>query len=102
MLTVARRGCRTKGRRNALREPAWLEVPVSRPAERVKPMETQLPDRRSVAERENKILIATAVGLGCLILLCLVIVGVAVVMALVWTAEGTLGPSGLAPLVRLA
>ena len=39
-------------------------------------------------------MIGVAAGLGCLLLLCLIIAGVAALLALTWTLQGDLGPGG--------
>jgi hypothetical protein len=51
-------------------------------------------DHRMAAERENKLLIGVAAGLGCVLVLCLVIAVLAALMALYWTLQGQLGPAG--------
>jgi hypothetical protein len=54
---------------------------------------TQLPlDHSAAAERENKLLVGVAVGLGCAIVLCALLSVAAVIAALVWTLQGQLGP----------
>jgi hypothetical protein len=56
---------------------------------------TQQPiDHATAAERENKLLIGVAAGLGCVIVLCLVIAVVVTLLALYWTLLGQLGPGG--------
>lgn len=54
-------------------------------------------DRLTPAEREGRLLLTVAVGLGCLIVLCLALVAVAGGLALIWTLEGQLGPESLLP-----
>ncbi|HNS03802.1 MAG TPA: hypothetical protein PKM78_15630 [Anaerolineae bacterium] len=51
-------------------------------------------DHSSAAKRENKMLIGVAVGLGCAIVLCLVISVLVILLALYWTLLGQLGPGG--------
>ena len=51
-------------------------------------------DHAAEAKRESRLLIGVAAGLGCLLLLCLVIAGVAALLALTWTLQGDLGPGG--------
>ncbi|MEA3337091.1 MAG: hypothetical protein U9R25_14370 [Chloroflexota bacterium] len=51
-------------------------------------------DHRAAAEQENKVLLITAGGLGCFLLLCIILSALIVLAALVWTLEGNLGPSG--------
>ena len=54
---------------------------------------TQQPiDHETAAERENKMLIGVAAGLGCVIVLCLAIAVVVTLLALYWTLLGQLGP----------
>jgi hypothetical protein len=56
---------------------------------------TQQPiDHATAAKRENKLLISVAAGLGCVIVLCLVIAVVVTLLALYWTLLGQLGPGG--------
>lgn len=56
---------------------------------------TQQPvDHATAAERENKMLIGVAAGLGCVIVLCIVICVVVTALALYWTLLGQLGPDG--------
>ena len=38
-------------------------------------------------------MIGIAVGLGCLLVLCLIVAGVATLLAGIWTLQGTLGPA---------
>jgi len=66
-------------------------------------------DHAAAAKRESRLLIGAAAGLGCLLLLCLVIASMAVLLALIWTLQGQLGPassslvpSGLQLVVRFA
>jgi hypothetical protein len=56
-------------------------------------------DHTAAARKESRLLIGIAAGLGCLLVLCLVIAGVAGLLAGLWTLQGTLGPGGgsLAP-----
>ncbi len=67
---------------------------------------TQQPiDHSTAAEQENKMLIGVAAGLGCVIVLCLVIAVVVTLLALYWTLLGQLGPGGssaIAPLLAAA
>ena len=51
-------------------------------------------DHAAAAKRESRLLIGVAVGLGCLLLLCLIVAGVAALLALIWTLQGQLGPGG--------
>ena len=51
-------------------------------------------DHAAAAKRESRLLIGVAAGLGCLLLLCLIIAGVAALLALTWTLQGDLGPGG--------
>lgn len=51
-------------------------------------------DHSAVAERENKLLVRVAVGVGCLLALCLAIACVTALLALYWTLKGQLGPGG--------
>lgn len=57
-------------------------------------------DHEVAAERESKLLIGVAGGLGCVLALCLVTTVVVVILALIWTLQGQLGPGGgAAPLL---
>ncbi len=56
-------------------------------------------DHAAAAKRESRFLIGAAAGLGCLLLLCLVIACVAALLALIWTLQGQLGPGGSSSLV---
>ena len=49
-------------------------------------------DHAAAAKRESRLLIGVAAGLGCLLLLCLIIAGLAALLALFWTLQGQLGP----------
>lgn len=49
-------------------------------------------DHTAAAEKESKLLIGVAAGLGCALLLCTLLGVAAVVAALVWTLQGQLGP----------
>ncbi|HSN76115.1 MAG TPA: hypothetical protein VL334_13650 [Anaerolineae bacterium] len=51
-------------------------------------------DHNVAAERESKLLIGVAAGLGCVLVLCLVIAVLVVFLALLWTLQGQLGPGG--------
>jgi hypothetical protein len=51
-------------------------------------------DHSTAAERENKMLIGVAAGLGCVIALCLVVAVLVTLLALYWTLLGQLGPGG--------
>jgi hypothetical protein len=51
-------------------------------------------DHAAAAKRESRLLIGVAAGLGCLLLLCVIITAVAGFMALTWTLQGHLGPGG--------
>jgi hypothetical protein len=53
-------------------------------------------DHTTAAERESKLLIGVAAGLGCVIVLCLVMAVLVVFLALLWTLQGQLGPGGSA------
>lgn len=61
-------------------------------------------DHSTVAERENKLLLRVAAGLGCVLVLCLIITVLVVFLALYWTLQGQLGPGGdsAAPLLLAA
>ena len=65
-------------------------------------------DHAAAAKRESRLLIGVAAGLGCFLLLCLAITSMAVLLALIWTLQGQLGPgsslvpTGLQPVVRFA
>ena len=56
-------------------------------------------DHAAAAKRESRLLMGVAAGLGCFLLLCLIVTAVAGLMALTWTLQGNLGPggSGLGP-----
>lgn len=56
-------------------------------------------DHAAAAERESKLLIGIAGGLGCVLVLCLVIAVVVVILALIWTLQGQLGPGGAGPVI---
>ena len=49
------------------------------------------------AERESRLLLFTAAGLGCLLLACILIALIILGLALFWTVQGQLGPGGLLP-----
>lgn len=49
-------------------------------------------DHATAAKRENKMLISVAAGLGCVLILCLVIGVLVTLLALYWTLLGQLGP----------
>jgi hypothetical protein len=51
-------------------------------------------DHATAAKRENKMLISVAAGLGCVLILCLVIGVLVTLLALYWTLLGQLGPGG--------
>jgi hypothetical protein len=51
-------------------------------------------DHAAAAKRESRLLIGVAAGLGCLLLLCVIITAVAGFMALTRTLQGHLGPGG--------
>jgi hypothetical protein len=51
-------------------------------------------DHATAAKRESRLLMGVAAGLGCLLLLCLVVIAVAALMAAIWTLQGRLGPGG--------
>ena len=51
-------------------------------------------DHAAAAKRESRLLMGVAAGLGCLLLLCLIITAIAGLMALLWTLQGNLGPGG--------
>jgi hypothetical protein len=51
-------------------------------------------DHTSAAERESKLLIGVAAGLGCVLVLCLAMAVLVVFLALLWTLQGQLGPGG--------
>lgn len=53
-------------------------------------------DHSVAAERESKLLIGVAAGLGCVLTLCLLIAVVVVILALFWTLQGQLGPGSSA------
>jgi hypothetical protein len=55
------------------------------------------PSTSPAAERESRLLLFTAAGLGCLLLICVLTGLIIVGLALLWTAQGQLGPGGLAP-----
>ena len=61
-------------------------------------------DHTAAAERESKLLIGVAVGLGCVLVLCLAIAALVVFLALFWTLQGQLGPgsSSAAPTLLAA
>lgn len=49
-------------------------------------------DHTTAAQRESRLLIGIAVGLGCLIVLCVLVCLATVFLALLWTLQGQLGP----------
>lgn len=51
-------------------------------------------DHTVAAERESKLLIGLAAGMGCVLVLCLVVAVLVVILALFWTLQGQLGPGG--------
>jgi len=51
-------------------------------------------DHSTAAKQENKMLISVAAGLGCVLVLCLVIGVLVTLLALYWTLLGQLGPGG--------
>lgn len=51
-------------------------------------------DHSTAAKKENKMLISVAAGLGCVLVLCLVIAVLVTLLALYWTLLGQLGPGG--------
>jgi hypothetical protein len=51
-------------------------------------------DHSTAAKQENKMLISVATGLGCVLVLCLVIGVLVTLLALYWTLLGQLGPGG--------
>lgn len=51
-------------------------------------------DHAAAAKRESGILIGVAAGLACLLVLCLIVAGVATLLALTWTLQDQLGPGG--------
>ena len=51
-------------------------------------------DHTTASKRESRLLIGVAVGLGCLLLLCLIVACVATFLALIWTLQDQLGPGG--------
>lgn len=51
-------------------------------------------DHSSAVERESKLLIGVAAGLGCVLVLCLAMAVLVVFLALLWTLQGQLGPGG--------
>ncbi len=51
-------------------------------------------DHSTAAQRENKLLIRVAAGLGCVLVLCCVVAALVVLLALYWTLQGQLGPGG--------
>lgn len=61
-------------------------------------------DHSTVAQRENKLLLRVAAGLGCVLALCLIITVLVVFLALYWTLQGQLGPGSgsTAPLLLAA
>lgn len=54
-----------------------------------------------LAEQESKLLLAVALGMGCLLVLCLAASLAAVGLAILWTLEGKLGPGTQVPPARL-
>ena len=57
-------------------------------------------DHAAAAKRESRLLIGVAAGLGCLLLFCWIVAGVATLLALTWTLQGQLGRA-VAALYRL-
>lgn len=54
---------------------------------------TQPPlDHSAAAEKEGKLLIGVAAGLGCAIVVCALLSIAAIMAALIWTLQGQLGP----------
>ncbi len=54
---------------------------------------TQPPlDHSAAAEKEGKLLIGVAAGLGCAIVICAFLSIAAIFTALIWTLQGQLGP----------
>ncbi len=51
-------------------------------------------DHSTAAEKESKLLISVAAGLGCVLVLCVAISVLVVFLALIWTLQGQLGPGG--------
>jgi hypothetical protein len=51
-------------------------------------------DHAVAAEKESKLLISVAAGLGCVLVLCVAISVLVVFLALIWTLQGQLGPGG--------
>ena len=49
-------------------------------------------DHSVAAEKEGKLLIGVAAGLGCALFLCTLLSIIAIVAALIWTLQGQLGP----------
>lgn len=49
-------------------------------------------DHASAAQRESRLLIGIAIGMGCLLLLCALLCLVTFGLALFWTLQGKLGP----------
>jgi hypothetical protein len=52
-------------------------------------------------ERETRVLFGVAGGLGCLLVVCIVTTLIAVGLALLWTAQDSLGPVGNLLLTQL-
>ncbi|MFZ2489462.1 MAG: hypothetical protein WAZ19_15225 [Anaerolineae bacterium] len=50
-------------------------------------------DHTLAAERENKLLLGVAAGLGCVLLLCALGAVLMFFLALYWTLQGQLGPA---------
>lgn len=50
-------------------------------------------DHTLAAERENKLLLGVAVGLGCVLLVCALGAVLVFFLALYWTLQGQLGPA---------
>lgn len=50
-------------------------------------------DHTLAAERENKLLLGVAAGLGCVLLLCALGALLMFFLALYWTLQGQLGPA---------
>lgn len=54
---------------------------------------TQPPlDHSAAAQKEGKLLIGVASGLGCALVLCVLLSIAAIIAALIWTLQGQLGP----------
>lgn len=59
-------------------------------------------DHAAAAKRETRLLIGVAAGLGCLLVLCLIVLGAAALLAYIWTLQGKLGPGGSSLLPQAA